>query len=1389
MNLNRVNVGLPFSSGGTYSFQEESDLLQLNTTGSRQLSCEKQYDNQIEWTNDQRRVPVNGMIGNRIKSFMWKRNLDIGRQMFNNLADWNSQPSVDAVFEDHIGEISSREYQNLFQQEAYYRQPWQDEAQDFLSSTLTPISHTIDLGDSPVCFSSNLQSVQHDLLRASCMTNSMVHTGSSAKKPGEFGEVLSPVSVSHVSTEIVDSPEPFSSVTVCSEGEWNANKEPYEDGLMYSDSGLLSISEWVSKSPIKPQYSDEVEFNLRNSGEYLETNQNIYHENVPALHGQSVESSHLNRRTSESEAKCFCKDNTLPTAMSYELPNSRSHGYLVEQEATMSNVSRQRSSLLSVFQPFPEQLTSIQQRDFHQLHNGSSNVSGCDVYPIGSANLSNSDNLSLHDILALYINYDSAIVNSGRIQIPFMNYLHSTVCNGKRCWCDRNSTLISHFENCQYAGCGMCKPIRELHSADVKKSDKNVVEILHDEECSGFSSYINEAALPPSKRKRVENLPALQFGYSNADSGNQQSPAAGHLSSWQYFEGPICSKKNMTELSNKSASCVEDRNTAGESCNLSSIDILQVDNGSFSSTELTNNCELQKTEHTCTSGTGYSEIDSSSQMRVDRLSFLPIEPTDDQREELQRTSKYNQTTSSARRDLTEPKADYQVGMRSEDPKRLGISLTDFFTIEQLKDHIHSLRQYNQRSTGNMTVHPICENICQLCGIDRLVFVPTPIYCSSCCTCIRRNLLYYWADDEAGGRHYFCTKCFRQSRDDNVSSQGLLISKDKFRKAKNCDQNEESWVQCDKCECWQHQLCALYNAKKDLEGQAKYICPFCCLKEIEAGEHVPLPVAIGAQDLPRTMLSDHIEQRLFRRLKLERNERAKLKGQDADEVPGVADLTVRVVLSVNKKLRVKQQFLDLLHSEDYPPEFQYKSKVILLFQKIGGADVCLFGMYVQEFGSECAPPNKRCVYISYLDSIKYFRPDIETVKGEALRTFVYHEILIGYMDNCKKQGFTTCYIWACPPVKGEDYILYCHPESQKTPKPEKLRLWYRSMLRKASEEDIVVNYTNLYDHFFVPSTRNSARISASHLPYFDGDYWSGAAEEILRNIDKESRGDSPNKVKKRLTKRTLKAIGHDTLSADTTKDILVMQKLGQTILPVKENFIIVNLHIVCTNCQEAILSGSRWSCEQCRNFHMCARCLALKENLSEQKTHTSTSGEVHLLSEVVVDDIPANTEDRDVIIENDLFENRHSFLSFCEKNHYQFDTLRRAKHSSMMILYHLHENIHLSKTDSGFGKEQFEGQRPLQVKLMDVLVHASQCRPTPSNPCSYSACLKIRKLFQHASRCNVRVPGGCVLCRKTWSLLHWHSKTCQDFSCPVPRCKDIKKHVARRNSSLQRGERG
>lgn len=93
-----------------------------------------------------------------------------------------------------------------------------------------------------------------------------------------------------------------------------------------------------------------------------------------------------------------------------------------------------------------------------------------------------------------------------------------------------------------------------------------------------------------------------------------------------------------------------------------------------------------------------------------------------------------------------------------------------------------------------------------------------------------------------------------------------------------------WVQCDKCNLWQHQVCALFNGRRN-EGDSEYICPECCCLEMERDERKSLPssAVLGAKDLPKTLLSDHLEQRLARKLKQERAERAKAQGKNIDEV--------------------------------------------------------------------------------------------------------------------------------------------------------------------------------------------------------------------------------------------------------------------------------------------------------------------------------------------------------------------------------------------------------------------------------------------------------------------------------------------------------------------------
>ncbi|KAL5080426.1 hypothetical protein RYX36_008847 [Vicia faba] len=667
-----------------------------------------------------------------------------------------------------------------------------------------------------------------------------------------------------------------------------------------------------------------------------------------------------------------------------------------------------------------------------------------------------------------------------------------------------------------------------------------------------------------------------------------------------------------------------------------------------------------------------NEIDSGKSMEIDigsnsimhaLLNKVPI-PIDV--EDKHDIIGFNQEEKAVKREVSEPKVVVDV-----------VSLIDFFTHDQITEHINSLRKEPlQITTEDGT--GIDANTCQLCERENLYFAPVPIFCIRCAHSIRRRNIYFCRkDEEFDAERCVCSSCYNASKGGCIAFNGTSVSKANLEKKINDEVLEEPWVECNKCKRWQHQVCALYNSQKDLGCNVDYICAVCRLREIEDGVHVPLQrtTVYGAKDLPSTVLSDHLEKRLFKRLMEVRVDGEKVKGsENLDKVLAAENISIREVLSVDKQLKVKKQFLDIIPERNYPVEFSYRLRVILLFQKIDGADICIFGLYVQEFGSECGNPNQRCVYISYLDSVKYFRPQRVIVEGEALRTFVYHEILIGYLEFCKKRGFSTCYIWACPPSKrGDDYILYCHPKEQKTPNKDKLRSWYHSMLKKATEEKIVVGLTNIYDHFFVPTGKKGSKVTIYRLPYFDGDFWCGSAMEKARTIEKQSRGDYENMLKKQVSTRALKSMGHVNPSKDAAKDILVMQKLGEDIFPTKENFIVAHLQYSCIHCCEVIMSGKRWFCTECKKFQECERCHSSNE-------HTLKNGVVHPLCEAVVDDIPSNTKHNDTILENGLFEDRNNFLSFCQKYQFQFDTLRRAKYSSMMILYHLN-----NPSPTNFGK--------------------------------------------------------------------------------------------------------
>ncbi|XP_010539592.1 PREDICTED: histone acetyltransferase HAC1-like [Tarenaya hassleriana] len=1000
---------------------------------------------------------------------------------------------------------------------------------------------------------------------------------------------------------------------------------------------------------------------------------------------------------------------------------------------------------------------------------------------------------------------------------------HMDSCNVSRCQyprCHSSKSLINHHKNCKDSRCPVCIPVKTYlqHQANAR-----VVARLRNG--NGAAVTVNVGGI--SNDSGHVSAGSISATSPSADISDNLQPSLKRLKVEQSSQ-PVAS-----ETQNCKSSVLAVRE-AQASHDAERMDYRPNDVCAPSKPE-TLEVKVEVPDVPVQAGPGLKETKCGITENIpkQRLVSEPVKhdkPVGSLKQEVTKTEK--ETVAPKKENLVESP---EPASKSGKPKIKGVSLTELFTPEQVKEHIRGLRQWVGQSKAkaekNQAMeHSMSENSCQLCAVEKLTFEPPPIYCTPCGSRIKRNANYYTVG--AGDtRHCFCIPCYNDSRGDTILAEGTTIPKARLEKKKNDEETEEWWVQCDKCEAWQHQICALFNGRRNDGGQAEYTCPYCYIAEVERGERKPLPLSavLGAKDLPSTILSDHIEHRLFRRLKQERMERARVQGKSYDEIPTAEALVVRVVSSVDKKLEVKSRFLEIFREDNYPTEFPYKSKVVLLFQKIEGVEVCLFGMYVQEFGSESSFPNQRRVYLSYLDSVKYFRPDIKAVSGEALRTFVYHEILIGYLEYCKLRGFTSCYIWACPPLKGEDYILYCHPEIQKTPKSDKLREWYLAMLRKAAKDSIVVETTNLYDHFFIQTGECRAKVTAARLPYFDGDYWPGAAEDLIHQMSQEDDGKKGNKkgtLKKTITKRALKASGQSDLSGNASKDVLLMHKLGETIYPMKEDFIMVHLQHCCTHCCVLMVSGNRWVCSQCKNFQICDKCYDLEQKREDRERHPINHKDKHTLYRVEITGVLADTKDKDEILESEFFDTRQAFLSLCQGNHYQYDTLRRAKHSSMMVLYHLHNptapafvmtcvvchldieagqgwrcevcpdydvcNVcynkdgginhphkltnHPSLADQNAQNKEARQLRVLQLrKMLDLLVHASQCR---SPLCQYPNCRKVKGLFRHGIQCKVRASGGCVLCKKMWYLLQLHARACKESACHVPRCRDLKEHLRR-----------
>ncbi|XP_050388101.1 BTB/POZ and TAZ domain-containing protein 4 [Argentina anserina] len=67
------------------------------------------------------------------------------------------------------------------------------------------------------------------------------------------------------------------------------------------------------------------------------------------------------------------------------------------------------------------------------------------------------------------------------------------------------------------------------------------------------------------------------------------------------------------------------------------------------------------------------------------------------------------------------------------------------------------------------------------------------------------------------------------------------------------------------------------------------------------------------------------------------------------------------------------------------------------------------------------------------------------------------------------------------------------------------------------------------------------------------------------------------------------------------------------------------------------------------------------------------------------------------------------------------------------------------------------------------------------PCKYIACKGLELLVRHFAGCKLRVPGGCIHCKRMWQLLDLHSRLCADSDvCKVPLCRNFKERIRKQS---------
>lgn len=648
-----------------------------------------------------------------------------------------------------------------------------------------------------------------------------------------------------------------------------------------------------------------------------------------------------------------------------------------------------------------------------------------------------------------------------------------------------------------------------------------------------------------------------------------------------------------------------------------------------------------------------------------------------------------------------------------------------------------------------------EDRCALCGEGDLYF-ESPVFCSGpLCRGkrIRRHSNYYACQRT---KDLLCTACHTE-----VQKQPPQLGEREFLRLRHSDREDEPWVQCDSCQRWVHQICALANPERleDPNFEYAFVCASCLganghdahqysqprsewrpLREAgHRDETGASPPVVGTSEgsaghqgairdattiSPRTVAGQatasaqacqspaptktqhapiptgpHLVEAVRRVFANTRNSREAFSARALAEFPlskfleakltadlqvtaasvsvgstsgGIPDkcsetgptghlpkLHVRLLSNTRRVSTFPTEVRARYLNQRLPEEIPFWSKCIALFQECDGIDLLLFIMYVFEYDDPASGPNYGRVYISYLDSVKYFKP-------ACLRQRAYQGLVANYLAHAKLRGFHTAHIWACPPEKGDDYIFYCHPLDQRIPKEDQLRQWYHTVLEQCKREGTVGRVTG----FLEQVVRSDARVA--DVPFFEGDYWATELANAVSAVQVQARAALAARQEQEAAKdrpprkRARRSSGRARLRGRASIDVATSPPAMAALPPTLASPLPASMPPDDGGRDPVldVLAGGIAAAE--KDFFVI--------ELHPQSERTTV---------VAPDANPPQS--------SDMFDHRRLFLGFCQKRNFQFDSLRRAKFSSCMAIFELHRAA--AAQGSSMGESDAGGAKP------------------------------------------------------------------------------------------------